>query len=166
MTNAPDADKRGQFQTERRFARRWALQFLYQVDQQDDWGVIDRKLGHLRAQVLEFEEDAPTDKAFDRTWCYVETLVRGVCEHRAEIDDAIGAAATNWTMDRMGVIDRGILRLATYELMFEDKVPGAAAINEAVELAKIYGDVDTSRFVNGVLDRIFRSLQPAEDETE
>ena len=81
-------------------------------------------------------------------------------EHRDEIDERLVAVSENWAIDRMPVVDRAILRLATYEMLFVDDVPVSVSINEAVELAKAYGgEDDSSRFVNGVLGRIARTLE-------
>jgi transcription antitermination factor NusB len=87
---------------------------------------------------------------------YAETLVLGVGEHMREIDSAISDFAANWEIGRMATIDRNIIRIAAYELMFLDEVPPKVAINEAIEIAKKYGDKDSGKFVNGILDRISR----------
>ena len=93
---------------------------------------------------------------------YAEELVRGVAAHRRTIDKYLSQTSENWALDRMPVVDRAILRLAVYEMLFEDNVPVSVAINEAVELAKAYGGEDeSSRFVNGVLGRIARNLEAA-----
>lgn len=93
---------------------------------------------------------------------YAEELVRGVAAHRRTIDKYLSQTSENWALDRMPVVDRAILRLAVYEMLFEDSVPVSVAINEAVELAKAYGGEDeSSRFVNGVLGRIARNLEAA-----
>jgi len=90
---------------------------------------------------------------------YAENLVVGVAEHLDEIDGRLASTSENWSVERMPVVDRAILRLATYEMLFVDDVPISVTINEAVELAKAYGgEDDSSRFVNGVLGRIARSL--------
>ena len=149
------SDTSEQFLRERRFARKGALLFLYQADQQGDWGNFARNLAAIRIQVAELP-DCPADKAFDRAWSFAERLSRGVCERRAELDEAIAECATNWRIDRMSVIDRNIIRLTAYQLLHCTDIPPAAAINEAVELAKEYGHKDSSRFVNGVLDRLLR----------
>ena len=80
---------------------------------------------------------------------YGEQLVLGVDEHRDELDERLASASDNWSLDRMPVVDRAILRLATFEIVYVDDVPVSVAINEAVELAKMYGgEDDSSRFVN------------------
>ena len=81
-------------------------------------------------------------------------LVAGVDEHRAELDEVIGAHARNWEVDRMPALDRAILRLATYELLHRPDVPTAVVISEAVGLATSYSTDDSGRYVNGVLAAI------------
>ena len=85
---------------------------------------------------------------------FANDLVRGVCEHRADIDALITKYATNWQIERMAVIDKNIMRCATYELLYLDDVPPKVSINEAIDIAKKYGDKDSGKFVNGVLDKI------------
>lgn len=85
---------------------------------------------------------------------YTERLVRGVAENLSVIDATIERFAENWEMSRMACVDRNILRLGTYEILYVDEIPMKVAINEAVELAKRYGEADSSKFVNGILDRI------------
>ena len=80
-------------------------------------------------------------------------LFDGVISHISQIDERLGAAAENWRLPRMTVVDRNVLRLGAYELLFVD-VPAAAAINEAIELARRYGAKDSPGFVNGVLDKV------------
>ena len=82
---------------------------------------------------------------------YAESLVKGVSEHRAEIDEYLVSSSENWTLDRMPVVDRAILRVAIYEMLFVDEVPVSVAINEAVELAKRFGQDKSPEFINGVL---------------
>lgn len=98
---------------------------------------------------------------------YAEQLVAGTVEHCAEIDERLAATSENWAVDRMPVVDRAILRLATYEMLFVDEVPVSVAINEAVDLAKAYGGEDeSSRFVNGVLGRIARTIEGEQTDGE
>lgn len=85
---------------------------------------------------------------------FADELVRGVADHLDEIDALITKHATNWQLDRMAVIDKNVLRIGTYELLHRDDVPPKVSINEAIELAKKYGDKDSGKFVNGVLDKI------------
>lgn len=85
---------------------------------------------------------------------YSDSVVFGVCNNLKDIDAVITEHTTNWQLDRMAVIDRNILRQATYELIYSDDIPPKVAMNEAIELAKKYGDNDSGKFVNGVLDKI------------
>lgn len=96
---------------------------------------------------------------------YAEELVKGVKEHCDEIDERLAATSENWAIDRMPVVDRAVLRCAVYEMLYVDDVPISVSINEAVELAKAYGGEDeSSRFVNGVLGRIARSIEGTQDD--
>lgn len=127
---------------ERTVARESALALLYSSDITDESVADIVDAGQYPADDIEF---AP----------YAEALVRGVQAHRAEIDERLSSTSENWTLDRMPVVDRAILRLAVYEMIYVDEVPVSVTINEAVELAKAYGgEDDSSRFVNGVLGRI------------
>ena len=91
---------------------------------------------------------------------YAENLVAGVVERQADIDGYLERASENWSLERMPYLDRAILRVAVYEMLFADDVPVSVAIDEAVELAKVYGGEDeSSRFVNGVLGKIARVLE-------
>ena len=129
-----------------------------------------RRSRELAVQVLfqlEFHTDNP-EKSFDLI-CenfespkgirpYARELVQGVCEHRAELDDLIREASENWRLERMPFLDRSILRMAVYEILFVSDVPPKVSIDEAVELGKRYGGKDSGGFLNGVLDRIFKNL--------
>ncbi len=155
-----DQSRAERYRRERRFARQCALQFLYQADLQGDWGSAAAGLGAFRKQVREFE-GAPEGPSFDRAWEFAVRLIRGVTRERAALDEKIAACATNWTLSRMSAVDRNILRLAGFELYFCDDVPELTAVDEGVELAKRFGHADSSRFVNGVLDRMLRERRKA-----
>lgn len=88
------------------------------------------------------------------SWMYAREIVDGVTDHRDEIDELIMSYAQGWSLDRMPNVDRALLRLASWEILFNSEVPTAVAIDEAVELAKEYSTDDSSRFVNGVLGKI------------
>jgi len=85
---------------------------------------------------------------------FASALVDGVAANLKGIDDKISLYATNWQLDRMAYVDRNILRLAAYELIFRDDIPPKVSINEAVELAKKFSSREASKFVNGILDKI------------
>lgn len=89
---------------------------------------------------------------------YADEVVRGVADSLDAVDKRIVAASQNWRLERMGRVDRNLLRMSTWELMTRRDVPRAVVIDEAVELAKSYGTEDSSGFVNGVLDRIANDL--------
>ena len=126
---------------ERTRARRQALQILYQRDITGD--TISRILG-LKMYSL---EDGEPDE-------YCRELVGGVEKYLDGLDEMIGEVSENWAVTRMPLVDRNILRIATYEILYDAEVPASVAINEAVELAKVYGGEDSSKFVNGVLGKI------------
>ena len=88
---------------------------------------------------------------------YAVTLVEGVTEHRARIDEIIASYAEGWTLDRMPPVDRNVLRIGVYEMLWREDIPDVVAIDEAIELAKSLSTDDSPRFVNGVLARILRS---------
>ena len=100
----------------------------------------------LRTESYSTEDGEPDD--------YSRGLAQGVEECLTEIDSIIAATSEHWTVGRMPLVDRNILRIATYEIMFRPDVPHSVAINEAIELSKVYGGDDSSKFVNGVLGRI------------
>ena len=134
----------------RRKAREVALQFLYQLDLNGD----DDPIPHDE----EFWARHPVD---DETRAVEDALVRGVKGNHAKIDHAISQFAEHWDLERMAVVDRNILRLAVYELLWTAEVPPKVAINEAIEIAKKFGTKESSRFINGLLDRIHKELRPA-----
>lgn len=86
---------------------------------------------------------------------FSKELVRGVCENRNSIDKLIKRASKNWRLERMSRVDRSILRLSVYEMMFMDNIPHKVSIDEAVELGKKYGTEESGAFINGVLDNIY-----------
>lgn len=85
---------------------------------------------------------------------YASTLVDGIVEHVDALDERISSTAENWTLERMPIVDRNIIRIATYEIVYCDDIPTGVAINEAVEMAKAFGTDESPKFVNGVLGRI------------
>jgi transcription antitermination protein NusB len=131
--------------TRRSRGREVALQVLYQIEQNCEVPP---------EEVRSFIERRLLD---DRKLCeFTEELISGVKEHQAQIDSIISQVAENWRLDRMAAIDRNILRLGAYEMLFCAEVPAKVAINEALELAKRYSTAQSSRFVNGILDRVLQ----------
>src|ERR1700734_4154320 len=137
--------------TRRSRGREVALQVLYQVEQNPGMA-LDEVRRFIQRRLLE-----------DRKLCeFTEALIDGVQEHQARIDTMISQVAENWRLDRMAAIDRNILRLGAYEMLFRPEIPAKVAINEALELAKRYSPAQSSRFVNGILDRVLqRQIQEA-----
>ena len=134
-------------------ARELALQILFQCDFH---GSTEFWLEQFWAQ----REASVSVRAF------VSQLVTGVRTHQAELDGLIAAYARNWTVDRMPVVDRNILRQAMYELLWVSDVPAKVTVDEALELAKNFADDETRRFVNGVLDQFIKHdarLEPKRD---
>jgi N utilization substance protein B len=93
---------------------------------------------------------------------YGQQLVDGITGNWDAIDKKIGESAANWRLSRMSVLDRNIIRLATYEMLFQEDVPAHVAINEAVELAKRFCADDSPSFINGILDAILKTIEPDE----
>ena len=92
---------------------------------------------------------------------YTIELVEGVAEHRGDIDQLLSDYSEGWTLERMPGVDRAILRIGLFELLFSDDIPDAVAIDEAVELAKVLSTDDSPKFVNGILGRVLRDQLPA-----
>jgi N utilization substance protein B len=130
----------------RRRARGIALETLYEVD------CVGHPADTVLAERLENEAVKPTTAAF------AGKLVRGVLQHLTAMDELIAFYAPEWPIDQMALIDRNVLRIAIYELAFDDTAPVKVAINEAVELAKLYGSESSARFINGVLGTLVERL--------
>ncbi len=124
----------------RREGRELALQILYAQDTQQ---------GNWRELVHNFRE---TSEVQDKIREFAEGLVQGVLENREQIDQAITARSKNWTLTRMPRVDLNIMRVAAFELLFRPEIPKKVSINEAIEIAKKYGDKESPAFVNGILD--------------
>jgi len=123
-------------------ARELALQFLYQLDLRGP---------DLIEELREFLASEEPDKA---TREFALHLVRGTAENQEEIDRIIRGVAQNWDIARMAVIDRNVLRMATYELLHCPDIPPKVSINEAIELGKRFSTQNSGGFINGVLDKI------------
>jgi N utilization substance protein B len=129
----------------RRKAREYALQLLFQLD---------------------IRKEKPTITLFKRFWAdedpddevraFAEEIVRGTFKHLHIINAKILACAKNWALERMATVDRNVLRLATYEILYRMDIPPSVTINEAIELAKKYGTDESGSFVNGILDSVAR----------
>jgi len=97
---------------------------------------------------------------------FMDNLAKGVLEHRFQIDEIIKKSAPEWPIEQITIVDRNVLRIGIYELLFGDRneVPPKVAINEAIELAKSYGGESSGRFVNGVLGTIYRELEKTKEK--
>ncbi len=126
-------------------ARKRALDLLFEADQRgmDPLGLLASRVG---------QTDPPLPE-------YAVTLVEGVQQHLARIDELLATYSQGWTVERMPAVDRQILRIGTYELLWRDDVPDAVAVDEAVELAKALSTDDSPSFVNGLLGRLLQ-LKP------
>lgn len=132
---------------DRHRARAWALQVHYRWETA---GPDDRTLQDA------FVETQRTRRVSPRRMPLVRRLLRALDEHLGEVDRTLEAHLENWRLERLAAIDRGILRLAAVELLYFDDVPPRVAIQEAIHLADAYGGAESPRFVNGVLDALYR----------
>jgi N utilization substance protein B len=129
-------------------ARKRALDILFQSDVRgDELGVT------LAAEARR----AAGEPARETSWLYARDIVDGVIDNRDAIDEQITTFAKDWSLARMPAVDRAVLRIGVWELLYNDEVPAAVAIDEAVELAKEFSTDDSGAFVHGVLGRIARS---------
>ena len=124
----------------RRRARELALQLLYQHEHTG---------ADLETMQTDFDE---WTGASDGVRAFADHLLRGTLEHLEELDEQLTRQTTHWRLERLAAVDRNILRLAMFELLYETDTPPAVVIDEAIEIAKRYGAEDSGRFVNGVLD--------------
>ncbi|SFD05715.1 transcription antitermination factor NusB [Streptomyces aidingensis] len=131
-------------------ARARAVQILFEADQRDS------RPGTVLA---EWMSHAREDERHPRVTEYTAKLVEGYAEHAERIDELIAAYAVGWPLDRMPGVDRSILRMAAYELLWEDDTPDAVVLDEAVQLAREYSTDDSPGFVNGLLGRL-KDLKP------
>ena len=136
----------------RRLARETALQVLFQRDliQEpiDIMGTVQRW-----AQEFAVPESSIT---------FAQNLVQGVITHQEEIDAKISAFTQGWAISRMANVDRNVMRVAAYEILYCADIPGRVSLNEAIELAKRFGGEESAKFVNGILDKIVDSVSKME----
>ena len=138
----------------RTLAREAALQYLYEVD----------LVGHEEAEGLDEFLVRQVGRLEARP--HAARLVAGVLEYKERIDAELRAAADNWTLERMAVVDRNVLRIGVYELVHDEEIPEKVAINEAIDLARRFSSEEACAFVNGVLDRIKQRGADAQEEKE
>lgn len=161
----------------RRQGREWALQMLFQADlnpgldldaaipkfwrQQWTCQVEDAKDQGLEAAESDSSKSVEDRVAPPKIRQFTEKIVRGVMGHLPDIDAKLQSYTQNWPMHRMGSVERNVLRLAFYELLYCEDVPPAVVLNEAIDLAKYFSNAEAGRFVNGVLDRLNKELHGA-----
>ena len=135
----------------RHLSRSIAMQSLY------EWDFLDKKSDLEKIIERNIEEFGPglEDKSF--TW----QLVTGVVANLKEIDEIIAKAAPQWPLEQISIVDRNVLRIGIYELLYGDKaaVPPKVAINEAIELAKSFGGENSGKFINGVLGTVYKEIE-------
>ena len=136
----------------RREGREAAVQFLYQFE------MNRRPVSGLLADFWKLRSDRGKAEPSARTRIFTEELVNGVTGNLPEIDALIGKFAENYDLHRIAAVDRNILRLGIYEMLHSPDVPPIVTINEAIEIAKKFGSEESSRFVNGILDRVRAGL--------
>ena len=133
----------------RRAARELALKFLYQSEFNSDSPDSELSPFFKRANVSEEIQN------------FTQALIKKLLIHEKEVDELLKKISANWAPDRMAVIDKNILRLGICELLFDATTPPKVVINEAVEIAKKFGTEESSDFINGILDKIFRDSKVA-----
>jgi N utilization substance protein B len=131
----------------RTLAREAALQMLYQAE--------FLKGDSMQTMIMDFWESNSEMDQMSRD--FAEKIVYGVTKHLDVLDELITRYAQNWNLSRMAIVDRNVLRLATFELLHCDDIPPKVTINEAVNLAKRFSQNDSGKFVNGILDRVVHS---------
>ncbi|MDT0118112.1 transcription antitermination factor NusB [Microbacterium sp. PRF11] len=129
-------------------ARKRALDILFQADVRGE---------ELPIMLATEAKRAANEPAREASWLYARDIVDGVIDNRDAIDEQITTFSKDWSLERMPAVDRALLRIGTWEILYNDEVPTAVAIDEAVELAKEFSTDDSGSFVHGVLARIARS---------
>lgn len=132
----------------RRLSRELVIQFLYLTEMNE---------GEIENQLKSFWE---SNSCQEDVQSFTEEILNNIFDHKKEIDTRLEKYSDNWTLSRMTVIDRNLLRMAASELMFSKTVPPKVVIDEALEIAKKFGSEDSPNFINGVLDRILKEIKP------
>lgn len=143
----------------RRYSREWAMQFLFQEDIYKIENLdesIDVFLNQLRDK--EIFEGTYDERTFRRASKNAVMLIRGVLDNLEKIDGLISQFSSKWTVTRMDLVDKNVMRVAIYEMFFCDNIPPIVSINEAVEIGKIFGTANSASFINGILNSIKNTL--------
>ncbi|HEX5032946.1 MAG TPA: transcription antitermination factor NusB [bacterium] len=143
----------------RRKAREVTLQLLYETElaQKSGKEVTERFWKDPHSLILEDSELSPV--AMDEVKAFTRQILEGVSSNVREIDGLIEQHSTHWKVSRMASVDRNILRMAVFELLYCQDIPASVTINEAIEIAKKYGTEESGAFVNGILDHIAKALK-------
>ena len=144
MTQAGKLDPRERLDRSR--ARAWLLQIHYRWESEGGEGTLSEALSATLA----------TRRISPRRMPYVRQVLARMDEHLQEIDTALRRALDNWRLDRLSKMDRAVLRIAATEMLYVDEIPPRVAIQEAIRLAEAYGGDESPRFVNGVLDALYK----------
>ena len=126
----------------RRETREWIIQFLFQLDFNPE--PVDIALKDF------WEKKEPSEH--EKT--YAEEIIKGVVQRKDELDDRLSQYAKRWDSERMGAVDRTVMRVALFEMLYRDDVPPVVSINEAVDIAKRFSTAESGKFVNGILDKV------------
>lgn len=129
-------------------ARKRALDILFSSDVRGD---------DIAVTLAAEAQRAASEPAREASWLYAREIVDGIIDHRDDIDENIVTHSRDWKLERMPAVDRALLRIAAWEILYNDEVPTAVAIDEAVELAKEFSTDDSGAFVHGVLARVARA---------
>lgn len=147
----------------RRVAREIAIQSLYQIEMNE---VSPKEAAQSAIHEAEHENEAGLDVADDKiSPAYIYELVEGIYSNKTQIDNMLAEYLKGWQMDRLSRIDREVLRLAVYEMIYREDVPPKVVVNEAIELAKHFGTDESGKFVNGVLGKMIKELEHLKQKT-
>lgn len=133
----------------RRLARETALQVLYQIDIAGDTASLENSI----------EQWAREFSLSEKRTVFTRELVAGTLRHKEAIDQKLMSTAHDWALDRMNAVDRNLMRLALYEMLFCPEIPQRVTLNEAIEIAKRFGGDDSAKFINGILDKFIENDQ-------
>ncbi|WP_068775295.1 transcription antitermination factor NusB [Paenibacillus sp. FJAT-26967] len=145
----------------RRVAREIALQSLYQIDMN---GVSAHEAVEVAVHEAENDNEAQVDGKEKIMPEYIRELVTGTLNNRDRIDQLLSGYLKGWQIDRLSRVDREVLRLAAFEMLFQEDVPPKVVVNEAIDLAKHFGTDDSGKFVNGVLGKMIKDADALRDE--
>lgn len=141
----------------RRLARELALQCLYQIEMNDV--SAEAAIDHVLEEARTEDEAKLTQEKDQISAQYVTELVEGTASRKSDIDVLLSDYLKGWQMDRLSKVDRQILRLAAYEMIYRDDVPPKVVVNEAIEMAKHFGTEESGKFVNGVLGKMIKDVE-------